>query len=348
MAPSEEYPELSLSAQFLQHGGKLVPILLPDTLELYTILNPSIVALESHLLMSFRAVNATDYCALSRGMFPDREGPWLSLLNRNQSRYESEHYIANVNSELSIESLGRVEMLDFEQSNETRFHGLEDGRLVHWNKKIYLIGTRHDFKPELGARMECSELEIDFDVSNLKAKEVKRTTLSRPHENQVYGHEKNWAPFANKPFEFARWHNPLQIIRSDPFTGDTSIIFEREKWNTLGELRGGSQIVPHSKGFISIVHESYHQPNYLRQRTCNYLHRFIQWDSKGLPLQVSEQFSLMDMKVEFVSGLAVFEDKIYISFGGSDTTCFVLQIKTSSLSRILNTLTWLKVSHLST
>lgn len=340
MTSTEHGSEMSLAARILEHDGKLVPIVLPNTLDLYAIFNPSIVGYGSKLLMSFRAVNATDYCSLNRGIFPDREGPWLSLLNRDQSRYNSEHYIASLNPSLTIESLGKVKMLRIEQSNESRFQGLEDGRLVKWNGKFFLIGTRHDSKPEIGGRIECSEFEFDFSPPSFRVWEVKRTVLKRPHENQLYGHEKNWAPFADKPFEFTRWHNPLQVVRANPETGDTSVILEEEKFPNLGEFRGGSQIVPLSRGFLSIVHESHHQANYLRQRTCNYLHRFIQWDAKGRPLRASQQFSLMNMKVEFVAGLTILKENVYISFGGNDSTCFVLQIYLDGFLKLLNSMLW--------
>ena len=156
------------------------------------------------------------------------------------------------------------------------FSGLEDARLVRWNKSFYLCGTRRDTDSNGTGRMEMSEIVVEHGYS----KEVTRYRIPTPNNEESYC-EKNWMPILSKPFHFVKWSNPTQVVKYDLYSGTTHVVVSKEPNENLSkELRGGSQVIDWGDGgYLCIVHEPYHSyPN--GSFDNEYKQQFIEWDSE--------------------------------------------------------------------
>lgn len=308
----------------LDLGGKLVPLILSEGLTSGTgLMNPSVfVDDDGSVLVNLRHVNYTLYHSENEQQFITRWGP-LAYLHPEQDRaLRTTNYICRLDSDLSITDYAVVDTSKLDVTPVWEFTGEEDCRLVKWEDKYYIIGVRRDTKPNGEGRMELSEIEFDGQV----VKEVSRIRIPAPSDDSSYC-EKNWMPILDQPYHFVKWTSPTEVVRTYPeLPARCEQVSLVQNPRTIADQRGGSHVVPWGDYYIAITHEVNLDKNYMEQKDGLYRHRFIVWDKDFNMLGISpEPITLLDAKIEFVAGAAVYEDDLLISFSFQDNAAYILR-----------------------
>jgi glycosyltransferase involved in cell wall biosynthesis len=103
----------------------------------------------------------------------------------------------------------------------------------------------------------------------------------------------------------------------------------------LTELRGGSQLIPHRDGWISVIHEVIYTAAPTRYL---YLHRFVKFSSQFEIQSVSELFYLERKGVEAVIGLARDGNRLVASYAVRDAQVSLAFFDVRAVDRMLTPL----------
>lgn len=318
---------MNLVEKAVSNGGILAPLVIPEGLTSGTgLMNPSIfIDDDGDILVNLRHVNYTLVHSENKQLFPSRWGPLTYLHPEKDQRLVTENYLCRLNSSLEMTDFAHVEMLKLHEPI-WEFHGLEDCRLVQWNKNYFLIGVRRDTTDNGQGRMEYSEIEID--KSNWSVKEVHRKRIPAPEPNDSYC-EKNWYPVLDKPYTFIKWSCPTEVVFAHPYAEDTKPtkqIALRACEMPPADQRGSSQMLRWGNMYLAITHEVNLFKNYLGQKDAIYRHRLALWDTEFNLTGMSKPFSFLDGRIEFCVGAAEFEGDLLLSFGFQDNAAFVLRV----------------------
>jgi hypothetical protein len=249
-------------------------------------------------------------------LFNNNWGPLVYLNPENDIHLRTTNWLCELNDDLTIKKWNKVDTSKLDVEPVWEFIGLEDGRVVRWDDKLYLCGVRRDTKTNGEGRMELSELK--------KHKEVKRSRIEPPNDPNSYC-EKNWMPVTDIPYHFVKWANPTEVVKVDPETNTSETVILKDGVGPHQNLRGGSQIIPYGDDRICIIHECDLWKNQLGQKDAKYTHRFVIWDADWNIKHISESFSFMNGEVEFCCGLAEYQDNLLITFGFQDNAAYILK-----------------------
>ncbi len=317
-------------------GGKLAPLVIPHGLTSGTgLMNPSIFRdSDGDILVNLRHVNYTLYHSENNQQFPSRWGPLSYLHPEKDMNLRTTNYICLLNKDLEIVDHTLVDTSELDIPPIWEFTGQEDCRLVQWEGQYYLIGVRRDVKPNGEGRMEYSHIQLTKG-EKLQAKETKRVRMPSPEADDSYC-EKNWVPILDKPYHFIKWHSPVELVYSEPTTPKTDQVSKIQGIVPPRDLRGGSQLVPWGKYYISIPHEVNLFNNYLGQKDGIYMHRIAVWDKDLNLVGLSpEPFTFLDGRIEFCTGATVLGNDLLISFGFQDNAAFVLRTPESVIAGLV-------------
>lgn len=177
------------------------------------------------------------------------------------------------------------------------YKGIEDIKLIKYDNKIFSIGTIEKNKKLL---MNYGEYDIDFGIIEYKPIYTDFNIMM----------EKNWSLFEHDNIIkiIYRW-NPYIIgkICNDKF--QVLSINEDTKYPLLKHLKGSSNGYRYEDEiwFIAHIHSEI-EPR-------DYYHICIRIDSKTLDIKkISPFFKLGTEKVEFVLGLIIEKDEIFITY----------------------------------
>lgn len=309
----------------IETGGSIHPLIIPNSLTGGTgLCNPSILVDGDRILVNVRHVQYTIYHSEKDQKFPSWYGPLIYLHPEDDLTLRTENYLCELNNDLSIKTIDKVEMLQLHQPSWT-FIGLEDARLIKWNNKVYLTGVRRDTTTNGEGRMELSELDGH--------KEVNRTRIHPPDHSSYC--EKNWMPILDRPFCYVKWTNPTEVVRVEgeqawtESTEKSLIPFPRD-------IRGGSQLIPYANGYLAVTHEVDLWNGEGGHKDAQYYHRFVLWDHKLQVIGASREFKFMDARIEFCCGLAEKGDDLLITFGYQDNTAFLLRIPKETVNTFIH------------
>jgi FkbM family methyltransferase len=322
----------NLVKQVIQAGGNITPLIIPSDLTNGTgLMNPSIYVDKGKLILNLRHVNYTLYHCEGEQLFNNRWGP-LSYLNpENDIHLRTTNWYCTLNDDLTIKDWKKVDTSKLDVEPVWEFIGLEDGRLVRWDNKLYLCGVRRDTKTNGEGRMELSKLDVNKDI----VKEVKRSRIEAPNDPNSYC-EKNWMPVTDMPYHFIKWTNPTELVKVDPETNTSKTVLLKEGVGEFQNLRGGSQIIPYGEDRICIIHEVDLWKNKLEQKDAKYTHRLVMWDKDWNIKHISEPFSFMGGEVEFCCGLAEYKGDLLITFGFQDNAAYILKCQKEKFINILS------------
>ena len=317
----------NLVKKVLDSGGSITPLLIPSDLTNGTgLMNPSVYVDRGKLILNLRHVNYTLYHCEGEQLFINRWGP-LSYLNpENDIHLRTTNWLCELNDDLTIKNWNKVDTSKLDVEPVWEFIGLEDGRLVRWDDKLYLCGVRRDTKTNGEGRMELSELK--------KHKEVKRSRIEPPNDPNSYC-EKNWMPIIDMPYHFVKWTNPTEVVKVNPETNTSETVVLKEGVGEFQNLRGGSQIIPYGDDRICIIHEVDLWKNKLEQRDAKYTHRLVIWNKDWNIKHISEPFSFMGGEIEFCCGLAKYQDNLLITFGFQDNAAYILKMPITFLDNFI-------------
>jgi hypothetical protein len=319
----------------LENHGFIHPMVVPLSNNLGPSLsNPTILISKSkEILINLRNLNYVLYHSES-GLFEHSWGPLCYLHEENNQRLVTNNILCKLNTNFQIISHNIIDTTFLDEDPIWEFVGLEDGRLVEWDDKLFLSGVRRDTTTNGVGRMELSEIVYKKD----KVIEQSRFRIPAPGQNDSYC-EKNWMPILDKPYTYIKWTNPTEVVEVDPLTKTckTIILTEHKLLGINYDLRGGSQVIPFNGYYLAVVHEVDLYQSEAGKKNANYRHRFVVWDKNLELIEVSEAFGFMGAKIEFCCGLAEFEDKLLITFGFQDNAAYLLGMPKTLLGRFLKT-----------
>jgi len=308
----------------LENGGSINPLLIPSA-ELNSfpsLTNPTIYNDNEKLYVNIRNINYTLYHS-EKKKFEHQWGPLVYIHPENDWKLRTSNIFCEMNEDYSIKFHTRIDTSKFDTYEPMwDFVGLEDGRIVRWDNKLYIIGVRRDTTTNGEGRMELSELEIQ----DQKVLEISRTRIPAPGDNKSYC-EKNWVPIQDMPYHFVKWHNGTEVVKTDiqKNTCEQVILHSWRDFGT-GDFRGGTQIIPYKEYYISLVHTTYLFKSPAGRKDGIYRHRFIIFDKDFNIVKITNEFSFLGADVEFAIGMTEHNDNILITFGFQDNAAYLLAV----------------------
>ena len=322
---------MELVKKALKNGGAIYPLLLPpDKLPGPSIANPSIINYNGKILVNLRVLNYILYHS-ETNLNEHPYGPMLYLHPESDQTLTTYNIFCELDDDLSIKAYSQIDSSDLDVEPLWEFIGLEDGRIVSWDDKLFLCGVRRDTTTNGVGRMELSELFAEANT----IKEVSRVRIPAPPPDESYC-EKNWMPIVDKPYHFVKWTNPTEVVKFDPKTKttETMILGEYQDLDSF-DLRGGSQVLRMGDHYIALLHETYLYRSEADRKDGTYYHRFILWDENFKIVKLSERFNFLGAKVEFSCGMCKKHEDFLITFGFQDNASFLLKVKQNFIMDML-------------
>ena len=322
---------MELVKKALKNGGAIYPLLLPpDKLPGPSIANPSIINYNGKILVNLRVLNYILYHS-ETNLNEHPYGPMLYLHPESDQTLTTYNIFCELDDDLSIKAYSQIDSSDLDVEPLWEFIGLEDGRIVNWDDKLFLCGVRRDTTTNGVGRMELSELFAEANT----IKEVSRVRIPAPPPDESYC-EKNWMPIVDKPYHFVKWTNPTEVVKFDPKTKttETIILGEYQDLDSF-DLRGGSQVLRMGDHYIALLHETYLYRSEADRKDGTYYHRFILWDENFKIVKLSERFNFLGAKVEFSCGMCKKHEDFLITFGFQDNASFLLKVKQNFIMDML-------------
>ena len=315
----------------LESGGIIKPLLI-DSQDLCgpCLTNPSVAVVDGNILVNIRNINYTLYHA-ELNKFEHIWGPLVYIHPENDMHLRTINHIAQLDEDLNITHCSKIDTSKFPDQELWEFVGLEDGRLIEWNDKLYLCGVRRDTTPNGEGRMELCELQF----TDTTVKEVLRYRIPGPPPDNEYC-MKNCTPIEGNPFHLIKWTNPTCIMKFDVNGAETQVYETNGYIPGYNDMRGGSQVIKYKDGYLTIIHETQLYGSELGRKDGTYQHRFVYWDKEFKTRKFSKLFSFMNMKIEFCCGLAKYNNDYLITFGASDNAAYILKISDSFLEDFIN------------
>ena len=332
----------NLGKLIIEDGGKIVPILVPKEISKgWGITNPSIIVKGDEILVNLRCVEYALIHSDKEQKWWSRWGPLTYAHSESAMALKTENILCKLNSEtLEVENQAKIDTSNFDIPPVWNFHGLEDCRLAFWDNKLFGIGVRRDVKSNGEGRMQFQEIEYSFEGEPY-AKEIKRVRIEPPGEQSYC--EKNWMPILDKPYEFIKWTNPTEIVKANLGNSTSERVHFNTKYIPIGrDLRGGSQIIRWNDGWLAITHELLMQAhkNPFGYKDSFYFSRFVYWDAEWNIVSTSVDFSFLDGRIEFTTGLDHLDmNNVIITFGMCDSSAFTVKMSKTLIQKLL-TIKW--------
>jgi hypothetical protein len=321
MIINEKIYQDGLVKYVVENGGFVHPLIIPTSYTNGTgIMNPSIISYKNKLIINIRHVNYTLYHSEGK-TFQHKYGPLQYLHPENDLTLRTKNFIVELNYNYEVKKVYPIITTKLDVEPLWEFIGLEDGRLVVWDDKLYLTGVRRDTTTHGEGRMELSELEF----SNNEYVEISRTRIPAPGDNTTYC-EKNWMPVLDQDFKYIKWTNPTDVTTYDPKNKTTNSIIKNSIIPNNFDFRGSSQVIRIKDFYIAIIHDVDLFNSAQGRKDGLYRHRFITWDLNFNIINFSDRFSFMDGDIEFCCGMAHEGDYILITFSFQDNASFLLRM----------------------
>ena len=307
----------------LQANGNIFPLTIPSNESGHTgLTNPSVLWNGKNLFINIRNVQYALYHSEFGQKFQNHWGCLAYLNPEDDITLRTQNFLSVNSSDYKW-----VDTSKLDKKPLWEFIGLEDGRLVYWEDKLYLIGVRRDTTTNGVGRMELSEIQ--------DGREVKRYRIEPP-SGYTYC-EKNWMPIADMPFHFVKWTNPTEVVKVNLATlKSETIVLKEQSIDVMRDLRGGSQVIKYKDYYIAITHEVDLWFDYMNHKDAHYYHRFIVWDKDWNIVKHTDPFKFLDANIEFCCGLTHFKDKFLITFGFQDSTAYMLEITEEFLQNFID------------
>lgn len=320
---------------FAQHcfnyGGSIHPIIIPSILNSgLGLMNPSIYIHNNKILVNLRAVNYTFYHS-EKKLFQHPYGPLTYIHPENDVHLRTRNFYLELDDKYEITRVDEIDTSKFPDKQLWEFVGLEDVRIFCWDGKLYTTGVRRDLDTIGTGRMELCEIEVHDN----RVVEVSRVRIEPPNNQKSYC-EKNWMPILDLPYHYIKWGNPTEVVKVNPETGTSEIVFLGEKKYIPRDLRGGSQVVPWRDYYVAITHEVDLFKSETDRKDAIYKHRVCFWDKNFNLVKWTEDFSIMGGHVEFCVGLAQQGSDFLMTFGFQDNAAYLLKFPEKLFEDLIN------------
>lgn len=321
----------SFAKLVLEHGGFIKPLIIDSKITNGTgLFNPSILVDNDKIYINIRHCQYTLYHAeLNINEHP--YGPLVYFNPENDITLTTTNYFGELNSDYTIKYIHKVDTSKLDVKAVWEFVGLEDGRIVKYEDKIYLCGVRRDTKTNGEGRMELSELEIKPN----SVKEISRWRIPAPPPNLSYC-EKNWMPILSKPEHFVKWLNPVEVVKIDRVNKTCETVHLGSEMNFERDVRGNGQVIDFDNGYLTLTHEVDLYNSEAGRKDGTYVHRLSHWSKDWKLIRKSPAFSFMGAKIEFACGMAEQGDNILMTFGYQDNAAYILGCSKNLIRDIMN------------
>ena len=318
--------------KMLQSGGNLYPLLLPANLTNGTgLCNPSILVDGNKVIGNIRNVHYDLYHSEFNQRFKSPWGPLVYMHPEDDRTLRTDNFYIEFGKDFNIVRHNKIDTSILDIPPVWEFIGLEDGRLVRWNGKLYICGVRRDTKPNGEGRMELSQLLVGPDY----VKEVTRHRIQPPYQTYC---EKNWMPILDMPMHFVKWTNPTEVVKVDINNLSCEVVFSgTQKFNLPREIRGGSNVVNVGDFRLAIIHEVDLWWNENNCKDSHYYHRFVMWDKNWNVIKITPVFKFMDARIEFCTGMEYLNDELLIVFGFQDSSAHLLRAPSEAVIKYIVT-----------
>lgn len=198
--------------------------------------------------------------------------------------------------------------------------GFEDCRLYAVGSEKWISATVRELTPE-GA---CEQVRAQIkDYTPLQGEPF--SVLENMTRMKRRGHEKNWMPINHTPHHF--------MYRADEVVdGVGETVTKYDAPIDVGNLAGGSQVIAVKDGYLAVVHEAAQIPG---RPVRWYSHRFVAFDKDLKIKKVTPPFYLNEKGIEYVSGLALRDDKLILSYGFKDCEARVATVDVKEVETLL-------------
>jgi predicted GH43/DUF377 family glycosyl hydrolase len=315
---------LFFAKKVLEDGGDIKPLIIDSEHTGGTgLLNPSVYNDNGKLLCNIRHCQYTLYHSRK---YEHDEGPLVYLHPEHDRTLTTTNYLCDLDESLKIRSFKKVDTSVLDQRPLWEFVGLEDGRVVRWDDKLYLTGVRRDTTTNGQGRMELSEI--------VDGKEVSRFRIPAIDEDSYC--EKNWMPIIDMPYHYVKWSNPTEVVKVDPVKHTCEVVIQQEdELPVPRDLRGGSHVIPWEHGYLCVIHEVDMLQSEAGKKDAKYPHRFVGFDKNFKINYLSKEFYFMGADIEFTTGMCEYNGDLLISFGFSDNAAFILKCPVKSIMDIM-------------
>lgn len=318
--------------KIIEAGGRIKPLIVPYEIARGTgQMNPSILIVNGKILVNIRNVGYVLVHSENQQRFPSRWGPLAYTHPENDQTLRTVNVYMELDADYNPIRIQKVDTSKLDVKPLWEFIGLEDGRLVCWDGKLYLTGVRRDTTTNGVGRMELSELEVTdsgvHEISRLRIESTNPSTYC----------EKNWMPVLDLPFHYIKWSNPTELVKVDMAAAkaETVMVSKRTIAN-MPDFRGSSQVLRWNDHWLALVHEVILFNNERGQKDAFYFHRFMVWDNDWELVAMSDNFNFMTERMGFSCGLALYEDKILMPFGHQDNSAYIAEMPVKFLEELLN------------
>jgi hypothetical protein len=199
-------------------------------------------------------------------------------------------------------------------------HGIEDLRIFRRGEKWFASGTVREHRFDGLCQIMLAEI---VDIDSERPALVNGVLLPIMSPNK---HEKNWMPIEGEEHAWVWGVDPTVVLRLDQAT--QSLVPSRSAKGNL-QLRGSSQVIQFSGGWIAVVHEVV--PSTTNRFQRSYQHRFVRWNDDFTDSKISEAFHLANDEngLEFCAGLApsVRPNHLVMSYGVGDRSAEVVEFQ---------------------
>ena len=304
----------------LDNGGVIKPLIIPvEYNKGLGLMNPSIFLRDGKKMVILRAVNYTFYHS-EKKLFQHPYGPLTYLHPENDIHLRTWNYYLELNDNLEITRINKIDTSKFPEKELWEFVGLEDARLFEWEGKLYTSGVRRDLDKVGTGRMELCQIEINDET----VVEKTRFRIPPPKNKDSYC-EKNWMPILDRPYHYVKWSNPTEVVKVNEQDGSSETVFLGDHHDIGRDIRGGSQLVPWKDYYIAVTHEVDLFKSETNRKDAVYKHRILLWDKNFNLIKWSDDFSIMGAQVEFCVGLAKEGSNFLMTFGYQDNAAYVMK-----------------------
>lgn len=233
----------------------------------------------------------------------EEDGIWF----RDEGKPNTVNYFGTLDQNLTQTGIAKIDDEEIRQTRPPAQHGLEDARLFWWFDDWWFVCTSLFHGPRVRGTMSLARLR-GSRVGHFEF-------LHSPHGHEM---EKNWAVRVNDAqLAVVYDHRMAESYELAPSRRRLSIgtFPALEKWS------GGSQVIRHGEGWVSVVHQRRKDRN-----RVYYVHRLVKYDDNLAPSHVGREFFLRGNQVEFCAGLVEHDGAYLLSFGVKDREAWLVKL----------------------
>jgi len=273
----------------------------------FNFMNASLYLKQDNMsLVSF--IRATNYTKKDRKEV--RNDVWNRIVSRNFVYIYDYYFRILFHKEIEDYSI-------WPRNSQSPVLGYEDPRVIYHNNTYYFTATSLECNRMIRPCIVLCKLDSSWNITTT-------VQLQCQHMNDM---QKNWLPFVDPST-----NKLLVIYRMSPFIineinmetgGYTERVNIEMPHIHFPTVRGSTSPIQFENGWLFVVHFV----NYDDPSEDIYYSKFV-WMSKDfIPKKISATFSLEHKGIEYISGLAIWKDMLYVAYNTHDT-----QSKLSRLS----------------